>query len=83
MKKKYMKPQIYIEDFSMSTTFAGDCNVIISNHTENICAYIDRSGNYVFTSDLAAICVDIQQADGSNDGICYHNPYDSNNLFNS
>lgn len=83
MKRIYSKPEIMFESFTLSENIAGDCSNIVGNASENNCAYIDRSGNYVFTSDLAAICVDIQQADGSNDGICYHNPYDSNNLFNS
>lgn len=83
MKKQYVKPQIIIETFSLCTNIAGDCNVIIGNQSEYSCPYVDRSGNAIFTAALSSVCKDIQQADGANNGICYHVPYDDTDLFNS
>lgn len=83
MKKKYVKPQIIIENFSLCTHIAGDCNVIIGNQAEYTCPYVDRTGNNVFTEELSAICTDIKQADGVNNSVCYHVPIETNDLFNS
>lgn len=83
MKKIYSKPEIVFENFTLNTNIAGNCNTIIGNQSESSCAYIDRSGNRVFTNALSAICVDVQQADGANNGICYHVPIETNDLFNS
>lgn len=83
MKKLYSKPEIMFEDFTLSENIAGDCANIVGNASEYSCPYVDRSGNNVFTERLATICTDVQQADGANNGICYHVPYDSTDLFNS
>lgn len=82
MKKKYTKPQIIIENFTMSTNIAGDCTFIIDNQSYQTCAYIDRSGNFIFTSDLDGVCTRVE-SDGCNDTVCYHVPLETNDLFNS
>ena len=80
MKRQYRKPQIHIENFRISTNIAGDCNVIITNATEGVCAYIDRGGESIFTSMVSA-CV--RQEDDGAPSICYHTPLPTNDLFNS
>lgn len=82
MKKKYTKPQIIIENFTMSTNIAGDCNFIIDNQSYKTCAYIDRRGDSVFTSDLAGVCTRVE-TDGLSDTLCYHVPSENYDLFNS
>lgn len=81
MKKAYVKPEIMFEDFTLSTNIAGDCEVIINNSTRGDCAYTLRTGESVFTSNYG-VCT-TKEADGDYNGICYHVPIDSNNLFNS
>lgn len=42
MKKTYVKPQVYFEDFQLSASIAGDCTgggKIDLGHSENDCAY--------------------------------------------
>lgn len=80
MKKTYSKPDIVFEDFSLSSSIAGTCNVIVNNSVENSCAYFDeRNNKYVFTNEIAACTTKNQDGDG----ICYHIPLESNDLFNS
>lgn len=81
MKKAYKAPEIMFEDFSLSTNIAGDCDVIVNNHTENVCAYISRTGEHVFTEAITACKT--KQGDGANNGVCYHVPIETNDLFNS
>lgn len=82
MKKKYEKPLVLIEDFSLSTDIAGSCEVKINNPSSGNCAYIpDRTTFNIFTEELADICTTIE-ADGEYNSICYHVPY-GDNLFNS
>ena len=79
MKKTYTKPQILIENFTISQSIAGDCNIIITNATQGVCAYMDRGGNAVFTN-LISDCT-YKQTDG--DSVCYNVPIATNDLFNS
>lgn len=84
MKKRYSKPEIMFEDFSVSNSIAGGCNAIISGHSYGTCPYktMDEFLGEVniFIEDFA-VCTTVE-ADGEHNGICYHVPYD-NNLFNS
>lgn len=79
MKKYYEAPEILFEDFTMSTSIAANCNVIVNNPSENLCGYPTRNG-VVFTQDIAG-CV-YKQPDNY-DGVCYHTPTDTTDLFNS
>lgn len=86
MKKVYEAPAIMFEDFSLTTNIAGNCEVIISNHTQSSgCAYVynDGRGNSlsVFTDTMGSCTY--KPANGDYNGLCYHVPYESNNLFNS
>lgn len=83
MKKKYEKPQIIIENFSLSTTIAGDCEVKTNIPSQNTCG-LDFSGVSIFldTMNGCGIKVTSEGGDGEYNNICYHVPY-GDNLFNS
>ena len=83
MKKQYTAPEIFFEDFTLSQSIAGGCEVISNNHSANSCG-IDWGRFVVFNADLGNVC-DRTPADtgGKYDGLCYHVPTDANNLFNS
>lgn len=83
MKRKYTKPFIVFEDFCLSTNIAAGCDQTINTSSVDVCGYLDPrdpSGKYVFTT-LITGC-QRTQPDGYN-GICYHNPSETTNLFNS
>lgn len=80
MKKKYEKPQIYIETFALDTTIAGTCELDtpLPSSEEN-CGYPIQGGT-VFVE--GASCQYKPQS-GEYNGFCYHVPTDAKNLFNS
>ena len=85
MKKNYEKPMILFEDFTMSTNIAAGCNYI-SNHAENECGYIveGATGFGDITVYMTSITgCDWTHVDGEYNGICYHGPIDTSDLFNS
>ena len=84
MKKLYSKPEIAYEDFTPSTSIAAGCEKI-ANMSENSCGILlPDMGFSIFLEGVGA-CKDYPIADGSEklDGVCYHNPYGENNVFNS
>lgn len=82
MIKNYEKPQIIFEDFSLSTNIAANCDIIISNQSEGVCAYEDkRNDKFVFTTQITGCTT--KEDDGDFNGICYHVPIDTKDLFNS
>lgn len=81
MKKSYVKPEILFESFSLSTNIAGDCENIITNSTEGVCAYETTGGIATFTDSINAC--DFTSSDGKADGFCYHVPDGGPNIFNS
>ena len=87
MKKKYEKPMIIIEDFSLSTTIAGDCEGIVGNPSKGTCALEGTGGIKIFTEEMASVCDYTPGSFGQPadqwDGLCYHVPVDTSNLFNS
>ena len=84
MKKKYTKPEIMFEDFSLNNAITAGCEKI-ATAVENACAYVVETdyGTYkVFTDSLVGIC-DTYKQDGAYQGICYHVPSSANNVFTS
>lgn len=79
MKKKYEKPMIIIENFSLSTTIAGDCAIKTTTPTEGECGYPTRGG-VVFMETVTGC--KYHEPD-TNDTLCYHVPTEYANLFNS
>lgn len=85
MKKTYEKPQIMFEDFTLSTNIAAGCEVKTDTQANGTCAYttVDEflGAVNIFLEGISACTT--KAAGGEYNGFCYHNPYDSNNLFNS
>ena len=85
MKKIYTKPDIMFEDFTLNTSIAAGCEKIIDGKLGGACGMPWNMGGintFVFTEGVHGCKVEV--IDGSiGDGFCYHNPSDSNNLFNS
>ena len=85
MKKKYMKPEIMFEDFSLNTSIAGSCESIVGNPSKDSCGIITSGGDVVFNEGAGCVFtpVDMGGKDDEWDGFCYHVPIDSKTLFYS
>lgn len=80
MRRKYTKPEIMFEDFSLSTNIAAGCEVRTNMPTDNNCGiYL---GEYVFAEGMTGCDTKISLNEAYN-GICYHAPYETKNLFAS
>ena len=55
MKKKYMKPEIMFEDFSLNTSIAANCEGIVDNATKGTCAVIGTGDIYMFSGPVFSI----------------------------
>ena len=82
MKKKYEKPMIIIEDFSLDTTIAGDCEVPTNTPNSGNCGLDFGPNIVIFTESVQQCTKDYGADDGEYNGICYHVPL-GDNLFNS
>ena len=87
MKKRYEKPQIVFEDFTLSTNIAGTCGNVIDLQSSGICAMWGTGDIFIFVTGVQA-CeytpTDMGYVDDDvYDGICYHVPFETKNLFNS
>lgn len=83
MKKTYVKPEIMFEDFSLCTSIAVNCEILINNQTLNNCGQPIEGlpGQFLFISQDTG-CTRLVEDNGK-DGFCYHVPIQENNLFNS
>lgn len=83
MKKTYSKPEIVFESFAMNVNIAA-CGFDTNLQARGTCGY--PYGGYVMFLDGISDCTGengwVVKADGEN-GICYHNPTDTNRLFAS
>ena len=80
MKKRYTKPAIVFEDFTLSTDIAGHCSEINSLQREGVCG-IDFGGDMIFLIGIQG-CLEQYEYDGEW-GLCYHNPGSTARLFAS
>ncbi len=79
MKKQYVKPELYFENFELSANIATLCGIGVG-HAEVSCRYTVAGGRTIFTEtncDASATSPD------GEDTYCYHNPDDSSRLFAS
>lgn len=86
MKKKYVKPVIIFENFSLSTNIAGDCESTVGNPSKGTCAVIGTGDIYMFSGTVTQCDYKPEDLGGEEDkwnGFCYHVPTEYNNLFNS
>lgn len=81
MKKKYVKPHIFFDNFSLSEGIAGNCEGIVNNPTKGICAVVGTGDINMFDGNMEAC--DFTTDEDAWDGFCYHVPTEYNNLFNS
>ena len=86
MKKAYEAPAILFEDFSLSMSIAGNCEAITSNPNQaQNCAYVyedARGGSMTVFLEGINGC-DYKPQGGIYNGLCYHDPTEANNVFNS
>ena len=86
MKKAYSKPVIVFEDFSLTTSIAGDCERLVGNPSKGTCGIPGSGGINVFSSTVTGTsgCT-IWDSDNDDvyDGFCYHVPTEAYTLFNS
>ena len=77
MKKIYNKPNIFFEDFRLSSNIAGNCNIKTNTQDdENTCGGYDDNGTILFASLKS--CEYTQYQDF---GLCYHVPTGSSSVF--
>ena len=79
MKKKYSKPIVIVEDFSLQTSIAAGCQFKTDTQVEGACGYPTRNG-IIFTDEIVGC--EYKRPDQF-DSICYHVPTDTSDLFNS
>ena len=79
MKKRYTKPDIAFESFSLSTSIAS-CDVKIEGAYGGECGlWMDD----IFVFIVGVTGCDAQIPDDGSNGICYHVPNGDNSMFNS
>jgi hypothetical protein len=85
MKKTYSKPLIAIENFTLSTDMAANCENIFGLQAQDLCGIPDDNGLgfTIFNTELSNQCMFPGQDDSRFNGLCYHIPAERNNLFNS
>lgn len=86
MKKIYSKPEIVFESFTLSTNIAGDCDKKVTTYAKDACGITGSDPELVwfsFSADGSNCNAPGTGSEMTNDGFCYHNPSESNNLFNS
>ena len=79
MKKRYEKPDIMFDNFTMSESVAR-CEEK-ANFARGVCSLEMGPGYFMFTDDVNSC--NFKQKDLEFNGLCYHVPMDSNNVFNS
>lgn len=84
MKKSYVKPQVYFENFQLSADIAKGCTEELwhkANQTQDVCGY-GMTGMAIFITGVTGCDVPIEDGTGT-DKMCYHGPTGSYNLFDS
>ena len=84
--KKYTKPQIAFESFVASTNIAGNCEVIFDLQGQDTCGFPGSvAGVVIFNTGAGntSNCTYPGQNDTEYNGLCYHVPDPTRNLFAS
>lgn len=83
MKKTYVKPEVYFENFELSANIAAGCGAgykgKVTSHDIHTCGYTYYNGYTVFSQ---GIC-DYETQDGNEYGLCYDIPTGDNKIFAS
>ena len=77
-KKAYIRPDVQLVDFSLSSSIAATCSHIANFGNENNCKY-EYNGLTVFMTPESGCTFPIK--DGGQ--FCYHVPTDDNRIFAS
>lgn len=85
MKKAYVKPELFCEEYELSTAIAGNCGTGFSAFNVNSgdpysCSYTIRNKT-VFLNE--GICSIIPETDGADGTFCYQQPEDYSRAFSS
>lgn len=83
MKKTYSKPDVAFESFSLCSSIAAGCEVKLKLPTSGGCGYVTEAGLVVFTADVGACEFKVDDGSPLANGLCYHVPIDTNNIFDS
>lgn len=79
MKKAYVKPELYFEDFELSENMATGCGMITKQLGKDACGF-DDGVTTIFISTNTGCKYTAEDGYGS---ICYHVPTDAGMLFTS
>lgn len=80
MKKPYSMPDILFEDFSLSSSIAAGCDRKVNGPSQGNCGF--KFGDAIIYMSAQYGCTEYY-GDGLYNGWCYHNPTETNKLFNS
>ncbi len=82
MKRIYKKPEIMFEDFSLNINIAAACEYEANNNSKNSCGFaLEGFDDKTLFLDVG-VCTYLV-TDGEYNGICYHNPSSTSNVFGS
>lgn len=81
MKRVYTKPDVVFESFSLSSSITANC-AKEANFSSGQCGFEYTDEMTIFMNSIQG-CTFIESDGNWQDRVCYHNPYDWNNLFNS
>ena len=82
MKKTYSKPDILFESFSLATSIAAGCDEKLQLLQDGVCG-VKWGQTTIFTSEIEGCKRDIVEGDSEYNGLCYHNPSETYNVFMS
>jgi hypothetical protein len=80
MKKQYSAPDIFFEEFSLSTSIAAGCEEKPFNQTSD-CGVQGPKGQTLFSTEINGCKKKVISGSAEANGLCYHNPYDNYNVF--
>ena len=79
-KKLYSSPDIFFENFSLSTNIAAACEEKPFGNVE-MCGVKAQKGQILFTDQFSNCSKDVIPGSKECNGLCYHNPSDTYNVF--
>lgn len=82
MKKVYSKPEIMFDDFSLTTCIAAGCEEKIQGPTQGNCG-LKWGQTTIFTQDSTGCQTKVADGSPMYGNLCYHNPDQKYNVFNS
>ena len=82
MKKVYSKPEIMFEDFTLSTSVAS-CEVPAESMMYECAVEFIPGVMYLFDGQVSGCTTPVEDGSEEDNGICYHVPTPSNNVFGS